>query len=199
MAGWIGQRRQAEQTRRGLEAKAAEWVRLGKGEGGLLDSQELKEARIYTDSQDGKELGVGPELVELMALSQRTINPGWNPLGSMGLLAAVVAAAALVALAFIVVSNNVTSSGWFASICGSMAVLLLMVAAVARLLRRADRYVLQHWTQQIVSRKSLAAILAAIVALTSVLWGSWGWPRPASYRSAQRRVLIAGSPNMSPL
>ena len=174
LAAWVSQRRQAELARRRLEAKAAEWVRLGRSEGGLLDSQELKEASAYVDSEDGKELGVSPELVDLMMLSRRAINPGWNPLGSIGMLAAVVAVAALAALAFIVLSNNLPPSGWLASLCAAMAVLLLVIGATARLLRRADRYILQHCSQQVVGRKSIAAILAAFVALTTVLWGSWG-------------------------
>ena len=41
---WIKEGKAAELTRRRLEAKAAEWVRLGQGEGGLLDKAELREA-----------------------------------------------------------------------------------------------------------------------------------------------------------
>ncbi|HSF29898.1 MAG TPA: TIR domain-containing protein, partial [Candidatus Tectomicrobia bacterium] len=37
---WLTERRVAEQTRRRLDAKVQEWTRLGKGEGGLLDSVE---------------------------------------------------------------------------------------------------------------------------------------------------------------
>src|SRR5439155_9692847 len=37
---WITQRREAEQTRRRLDAKADEWVRLGRDKGGLLDEDQ---------------------------------------------------------------------------------------------------------------------------------------------------------------
>src|SRR5262249_54261800 len=38
---WVTERRDAEQARRRLKAKADEWVRLGRGAGGLLDAAEL--------------------------------------------------------------------------------------------------------------------------------------------------------------
>ena len=41
---WVEARRDAEKTRRRLVAKAEEWVRLGRGESGLLDPAELAEA-----------------------------------------------------------------------------------------------------------------------------------------------------------
>ena len=44
LRGWVSERREAEQTRRRMEAKADEWVRLGRGDGGLLDAAELPEA-----------------------------------------------------------------------------------------------------------------------------------------------------------
>ena len=53
---WLGQRRAAEQTRRRLEGKAAEWVRAEK-RGGLLDEYELQEALDWLDSPDSEELG----------------------------------------------------------------------------------------------------------------------------------------------
>lgn len=43
---WIDERRTVEQTRRRLEEKAAEWVRLGKEKAGLLDAVALCEATI---------------------------------------------------------------------------------------------------------------------------------------------------------
>jgi hypothetical protein len=50
ISGWstlrqlLNERRIAEQTRRRLEDKADEWIRLGRGSGGLLDAAELPEA-----------------------------------------------------------------------------------------------------------------------------------------------------------
>ena len=57
LQGWIAQRRGAEQTRRRLEAKAEEWVRLGRGSGGLLDEVELTEAERWLSSPDTTDLG----------------------------------------------------------------------------------------------------------------------------------------------
>ncbi len=55
---WADERREAEQIRRRLEGKAAEWVRLGKGAGGLLDEAELPEAERWLASVDAADLGL---------------------------------------------------------------------------------------------------------------------------------------------
>ena len=47
---WLAERGQGEQLRRRLEAKANEWVRLGSGEGGLLDRVELDEVQSWLAS-----------------------------------------------------------------------------------------------------------------------------------------------------
>lgn len=70
---WIIQRREAEQTRRRLIAKVEEWVRLGKGEGGLLDEFELAESQRWLDSSDAIELGSDDQLVVLVELSKTAI------------------------------------------------------------------------------------------------------------------------------
>ena len=44
---WLSQRREAEQARQWLEGKAAEWVTLGRGRGGLLDEVELLNAERW--------------------------------------------------------------------------------------------------------------------------------------------------------
>src|SRR5688500_15287735 len=49
---WLSERREAEQTRRRLEAKTEEWVRLGRGPGGLLDATELAEAERWLEAVD---------------------------------------------------------------------------------------------------------------------------------------------------
>ena len=54
---WVQARRRAELTRRALETKAREWVRLGKGPGGLLDAAELPEAQQWLASTEAAELG----------------------------------------------------------------------------------------------------------------------------------------------
>ena len=70
---WIIQRREAEQTRRRLIAKVEEWVRLGKGEGGLLDEFELVEAQRWLESSDAIELGSDEQLVTLVELSKTSL------------------------------------------------------------------------------------------------------------------------------
>ncbi len=70
LQGWLMERREAEQTRRRLEAKAAEWVRLGWGSGGLLDEVELLEAERWLVSPDAADLGTSDELSALMQASE---------------------------------------------------------------------------------------------------------------------------------
>jgi Novel STAND NTPase 1 len=70
---WADERREAEQIRRRLESKAAEWVRLGKGSGGLLDEAELPEAERWLASSDAADLGFDATLPELVAASQQAI------------------------------------------------------------------------------------------------------------------------------
>src|SRR5262249_19879658 len=57
LQGWLKERRDVEQTRRRLEGKAAEWVRLGRGDGGLLDEVELVEAERWLESPDASDMG----------------------------------------------------------------------------------------------------------------------------------------------
>ena len=70
---WLRERREAEQTRRRLMRKVEEWVRLGKGSGGLLDEVELAEAERWLESPDAAELGYDETLLTLAEASKRTI------------------------------------------------------------------------------------------------------------------------------
>jgi hypothetical protein len=70
---WIAQRRTAEQTRRRLEEKASEWVRLGRKAGGLLDAAELPEAERWLASTDAAELGTSAAMRDLVAASRRAL------------------------------------------------------------------------------------------------------------------------------
>ncbi|MFQ5615759.1 MAG: TIR domain-containing protein, partial [Anaerolineales bacterium] len=73
LQAWLTERREAEQTRRRLEAKAAEWVRLGRGESGLLDELELMEAKYWFNSPDAFELGYSKSLSTLVKASRAAI------------------------------------------------------------------------------------------------------------------------------
>ncbi|NEP51834.1 MAG: hypothetical protein F6K65_24800 [Moorea sp. SIO3C2] len=69
---WISQRREAEQTRRRLEEKVKEWLRLG-GNGGLLDQLELAEAQRWLKSPDANALGYNQDLLNLVDASDHQI------------------------------------------------------------------------------------------------------------------------------
>ena len=71
---WVTERRGAEQTRRRLQVKANEWVRLGRASAGLLDEVELKEARDWLESADAAELGYDAALADLVEASRRALD-----------------------------------------------------------------------------------------------------------------------------
>ena len=73
LQSWISERRGAEQTRRRLEDRAADWVRLGRGAGGLLDAAELPEAQRWLASADAAELGAGADLRALVTASRQAL------------------------------------------------------------------------------------------------------------------------------
>jgi hypothetical protein len=67
---WLEQDRVAMNVRLRLEAKAAEWERLGRGSGALLDEVELREAEQWLESADAAYLGYDETLPELVAASR---------------------------------------------------------------------------------------------------------------------------------
>src|SRR5271166_641905 len=67
---WVKERREAELTRRRLEAKVAEWVRLGRGDGGLLDEVQLHEAELWIKGPDAGVLGYADDLTDLIRASR---------------------------------------------------------------------------------------------------------------------------------
>ncbi len=103
---WLSERRGAEQTRRRLEGKAAEWVRLGRGAGGLLDEVELLEAERWLDSPDAAELGTGEALPALVDASRDAQEEAAEQqrratrfrLGALGAIAALVIVALVIGL-----------------------------------------------------------------------------------------------------
>lgn len=70
---WITYRQKAEKVRRRLEAQAQEWIRLGQGQGGLLDPIELEEAEPWLRSSEAKELGYSQSLWDFITASQQAI------------------------------------------------------------------------------------------------------------------------------
>ncbi len=73
LRGWIAERRAAEYVRRQLEAGAQNWVRLGRGRGGLLDEAELGQAKAWLDGPDADELGASSDLLAQVAASRAAI------------------------------------------------------------------------------------------------------------------------------
>ncbi len=76
LRGWLVERREAEQTRRRLEARAAEWrqrVKEGRA-GGLLDEAELAEAERWLDGPGAADLGFGADLQALVEASRAAID-----------------------------------------------------------------------------------------------------------------------------
>lgn len=71
---WLAKRREAEQTRRRLEAKVDEWVFLGQEQSGLLDQVELREAENWLTSLDAAELGYDEALPELVLASRTALD-----------------------------------------------------------------------------------------------------------------------------
>jgi WD40 repeat protein len=71
LAGWIQTRRADEQHRRHLEAAAVQWVRRGRGPGGLLDRAELAEVEVWRRTAIARELGADSEVAELIAASKQ--------------------------------------------------------------------------------------------------------------------------------
>ena len=70
---WITELQEAEQTRRRLETKASEWLRLGKASGGLLDQVELAEAERWLSTSDATDLGYDEALSALIEASKKAI------------------------------------------------------------------------------------------------------------------------------
>ena len=70
---WLAERREAELDRRRLEAKAAEWVRLGRRQNGLLDDIELAEAERWLAGPDAAELGYDEALPALAEASRAAL------------------------------------------------------------------------------------------------------------------------------
>ena len=68
---WLTERRGAELNRRRLEARAEEWVRLGRGVGGLLDAAQLPEAERWLSSPAAEEaLGYSETLLAWVQTSK---------------------------------------------------------------------------------------------------------------------------------
>jgi len=73
LVDWLEQEKAALAVRRRLDGRAAEWVRLGRGAGGLLDQIELQEAERWLAGAEVSYLGYDPALPDLVEASQWAI------------------------------------------------------------------------------------------------------------------------------
>ncbi|HEY0484424.1 MAG TPA: hypothetical protein VGD37_43185 [Kofleriaceae bacterium] len=73
LGDWIHPRKQDEQRRRVLEAKALEWVQSGRGLSRLLDADELREVRSWLSDEKARDLGVSEDIESLLARSEAAL------------------------------------------------------------------------------------------------------------------------------
>lgn len=73
LVDWIDNDRPAIAKRRQMELKVLEWVRLGRGESGLLDAVQLAEAKQWLESPDASRLGFDKALPDLVKASERAL------------------------------------------------------------------------------------------------------------------------------
>jgi len=72
LRAWLAAGRDAEQTRRRLEAKAAEWLRFEK-RGGLLDEEPLRELEEWLRGKEAAAVGFSADLAAFAAASRRSL------------------------------------------------------------------------------------------------------------------------------
>jgi WD40 repeat protein/energy-coupling factor transporter ATP-binding protein EcfA2 len=73
LVDWLEDERAAMMVRRRLEAKAAEWVRLGRGSSGLLDAVQLHEAERWLSTPEAAYLGYDVDLPALVSASRAAL------------------------------------------------------------------------------------------------------------------------------
>ena len=74
LVGWLEDERVALAARRRLEAKANEWLRLGRGSGGLLDEIQLRDAERWLLGPDAAYVGYNEALHALVQSSRDAID-----------------------------------------------------------------------------------------------------------------------------
>jgi formylglycine-generating enzyme required for sulfatase activity len=78
LQSWLAERRELEQTRRWLEAKAIEWMHMGERSGGLLDEAELPGAERWLHNPAAADLGYAEMLPRFVAASRAAIEAASN-------------------------------------------------------------------------------------------------------------------------
>lgn len=70
LVNWLEEERAALANRRRIEGYAAEWLRLGRGTAGLLDSVQLREVERWISSPEAEYIGYDPLLRDLVQASR---------------------------------------------------------------------------------------------------------------------------------
>src|SRR5262249_28937720 len=73
LAEWLQEAQTSLAERRRLEAKAREWVRLGRGKSALMDEVELREAERWLAGAAGLGLQPSADLLALIARSKQAV------------------------------------------------------------------------------------------------------------------------------
>lgn len=170
LRAWVQELEQAEQTRRRLEAKAAEHLRLGVGSG-LLDAKELDEAHRYTAADAAKVLGVSVDLKTLISDSERFLNPGWNPWGLWmlgGLVLSIGLWLGVLYLRTFMLDRTVQAATWLTTGAGlGLAGLGLWFAnrKQAHWVQRLSHGLAQSWRHRVALGALLAGSIAAYIVI----------------------------------
>ncbi len=170
--GWLRERKDAEVTRRRLEEKAKEWVRLGRGEGGLLDKTELTEAEAWFASSEAKTVGISDHLRQLVEYSRKTINPGWHKSGTFAIIVGSVAIVSLAALLPLVTIGL----PWHLRLAlfGTAAVLMGVLLWLTGFLRLNDPYRIQRLSQTLARRRLIRIPFFALALFSIFVWTRFG-------------------------
>ena len=73
LVNWLHTEQSALEVRRNLEAKVQEWVRLGRGNAGLLDAIALAEAERWIQSDEAQYIGFDPNLSTFVQTSRTAL------------------------------------------------------------------------------------------------------------------------------
>ena len=116
LQAWVKEQGEAELARRRLEAKVAEWVRLGQESGGLLDPIELAEFEAWVQSQPAQDIGLSGRVTDFLQASTAAItkNVGERQRSRrfIKLLAWAIVAILFVVVGIGAVFNWPVSTGW---------------------------------------------------------------------------------------
>jgi len=171
---WIVEHKEAEQTRRRLEVKTQEWIRLGRDQGGLLDRLELAEAEEWLAGPGAAELGASEDLSAFVDISRKSINPGWNPRGTAAMLLGLVSLAALAAWIYLQLEISNLRGISRAVIDLFLVSLWVLLALAAWQAVRSGGYVPQRLSQSAAKSRRFQMLLGLLVAGTFTLWAGLG-------------------------